>query len=146
MMRSRVPLDVSGQNTGEESRATLRFLLSNRGKHAAARQQALSGSSEFDVTNRSAVRECPAETRSRHRRHLNMTSFLDLLEIAAARGDGLHPKLLQLCEGKASAPQCDTVTRIDGMIQSRLHAEGFEHARNAVVPQRGPSPAAHDEK
>jgi hypothetical protein len=47
-----------------------------------------------------------------------MTSFLDLLEIAAARGDGLHPKLRALCEGTASAPQCDTVTRIDGMIQS----------------------------
>ena len=47
-----------------------------------------------------------------------MTSFLDLLEIAAARGDGLHPKLLALCESTATASQCDTVTRIDGMIQS----------------------------
>jgi hypothetical protein len=68
-----------------------------------------------------------------------MTSFLDLLEIAAARGDGLHPKLLALLEGTASAPRCDTVTRIDGMIQSGPHPKGFEHARNAALPQRWPS-------
>lgn len=75
-----------------------------------------------------------------------MTSFLDLLEIAAARGDGLHPKLLALCDGTASAAQCDTVTRIDGMTQSGPHPKGSEHARNAVLPQRGLSPANQDEK
>lgn len=75
-----------------------------------------------------------------------MTSFLDLLEIAAARGDGLHPKLLALCEGTASASHGDTVTRIDGMIQSGPHPKGFEHARNAVLPQRGLSLASQDEK
>ena len=74
-----------------------------------------------------------------------MTSFLDLLEIAAARGDGLHPKLRALCEGTASAQQCDTVTRIDGMIQSGPHPMGFEHARRSALPQRGPLPASDDE-
>jgi hypothetical protein len=75
-----------------------------------------------------------------------MTSFLDLLEIAAARGDGPHPKLLALCEGTASASHGDTVTRIDGRIQSGPHPKGFEHARNAVLPQRGLSLASQDEK
>jgi hypothetical protein len=75
-----------------------------------------------------------------------MTSFLDLLEIAAARGDGLHQKLLELCEGTVSAPPCDTVTRIDGMIQSGPHPKGFERARDAVLPQRGPAPGSHNEK
>jgi hypothetical protein len=70
-----------------------------------------------------------------------MTSFLDLLEIAAARGDGLHPKLRALCEGMAS----DTVTRIDGMIQSGPHPMGFEHVRRSALPQRGPLPASDDE-
>ncbi|HEY2501830.1 MAG TPA: hypothetical protein VGI68_10540 [Mycobacterium sp.] len=71
-----------------------------------------------------------------------MTSFLDLLEIAAARGDGLHPKLRALCEGTASAQKCDTVTRIDGMIQSGLHPERSEQAQNAMLSQRGPLPAS----
>lgn len=75
-----------------------------------------------------------------------MTSFLDLLEIAASRSDGLHPKLLALCEGTASAAQCDTVSRIDGMTQSGPHPKRVEHARNAVLPQRGLSPANQDEK
>jgi hypothetical protein len=75
-----------------------------------------------------------------------MTSFLDLLEIAAARGDGLHPKLRALCAGTASAAQCDTVTRIDGMTQSGPHPKGLEHVRNAALPQRGLSPANQDEK
>jgi hypothetical protein len=67
-----------------------------------------------------------------------MTSFLDFLEIAAARGDGLHPKLRALCEDTACAPQCDTVTRIDGMIQSGPHPKRSEQAQNAMLPQRGP--------
>jgi hypothetical protein len=75
-----------------------------------------------------------------------MTSFLDLLEIAAARGDGLHPKLRALCEGTASAPQYDTVTRIDGMIQSGPHPKRLAHARSAVLSRRGPLPASDDEK
>src|SRR5258708_6424392 len=95
---------------------------------------------------RSAARECLADNRCLHWRKQNMTSFLGMLEIAAARGDGLHPKLLALCEGTALAPQCDTVTRIDGMIQSGPHPKGFEHARNAMLPQRGPLPASDGEK
>jgi hypothetical protein len=75
-----------------------------------------------------------------------MTSFLDLLEIAAARGEGLHPKLLALCMGTASAPHGDTVTRIDGMIQSGPHPKGSEHPRNAVLPQRGLSPVNQAKK
>jgi hypothetical protein len=75
-----------------------------------------------------------------------MTSFLDLLEIAAARGDGLHPKLRALGEGTTSASHVDTVSRIDGMIQSGAHPKGLEHARNAVLPQRGLSPTNQVEK
>jgi hypothetical protein len=71
-----------------------------------------------------------------------MTSFLDLLETAAARGDGLHPKLRALCEGTASAPQCDTVKRIDGMIESGSHPKRSEQAQNAMLPQRGQLPAS----
>jgi hypothetical protein len=74
-----------------------------------------------------------------------MTSFLDLLEIAAARGDGLHPKLLALCQSTATASQCDTVKRIDGMIQSGPHPKGLEQARSAELP-RGLLPASADEK
>ena len=44
-----------------------------------------------------------------------MTSFLDLLKIAAARGDGLHPKLRALFDGTVSSGM---VPRNDGMIQS----------------------------
>jgi hypothetical protein len=65
-----------------------------------------------------------------------MTSFLDLLEIAAARGDGLHPKLLALCESTATASQCDTVTRIDGMIQSGPDPKGFAGAKRGVAAAR----------
>lgn len=75
-----------------------------------------------------------------------MTSFLDLLEIAAARGDGLHPKLRALGERTTSASHVDTVSRIDGMIQSGLHPKGLEHARNAALPQGRRSPANQDEK
>lgn len=75
-----------------------------------------------------------------------MTSFLELLEIAAARGDGLHPKLLALCVGTASAPQCGSVPRTDGMIQSGPHPKRFEHARNSLLPQRGTLPASDGER
>jgi hypothetical protein len=38
------------------------------------------------------------------------------------------------------------VTRIDGMTQSGPDPKGLEHALNAVLPQRGLSPANQDEK
>jgi hypothetical protein len=45
------------------SRATLRFLLSNCGDMRQRDKSSLCGSSEFDVTIRSAIRECPADNR-----------------------------------------------------------------------------------
>jgi hypothetical protein len=56
--------------------------------------------------------------RARNRQPPCHLIVLEFLEIAAARGDELHPKLLALCESMASAPQHGSVARIDGMIQS----------------------------
>lgn len=75
-----------------------------------------------------------------------MTSFLDLLEIAAARGDGLHPTLLALCERTASPSQTGPVPRIDGMLQSGPHPKRFEHARHALLPQRETLPASDGDR
>lgn len=73
-----------------------------------------------------------------------MTSFLDLMKIAAARGDGLHPKLRALFEGTVSS---GIVPRNDGMIQSGPdpRTERFGHAQNvSVLPLRGTQRAIDD--
>jgi hypothetical protein len=75
-----------------------------------------------------------------------MTTFLDILEFAAARGDGLHPKLLECCGGAASAPQDTTVTPIDHMVQSGPHRRRAQHAQNAVSLQQGPLSTSKGEK
>lgn len=73
-----------------------------------------------------------------------MTSFLNLMKIAAARGDGLHPKLRALFEGTVSSSM---VTRNDGMIQSGPdpRTEKFGRAQNvSVLPPRGTQRAIDD--
>ena len=77
-----------------------------------------------------------------------MTSFLKLQAIAAARGDGLHPKLLAMFESMASAPQSGLMPRVDGMIQSGPNplAEKFcgESASVSILPLRIKQKASND--
>lgn len=47
-----------------------------------------------------------------------MTAFLDFHAFAAARGDGLHPKLRLLFERAATSPVFDVAVRLDGLLQS----------------------------
>jgi hypothetical protein len=47
-----------------------------------------------------------------------MTAFLDFHAFAAARGDGLHPKLRLLFERAATSPGFDVAVRPDGLWQS----------------------------
>ena len=47
-----------------------------------------------------------------------MTAFLNFHAFAAARGDGLHPKLRLLFERAATSPVFDVAIRPDGLLQS----------------------------
>jgi hypothetical protein len=47
-----------------------------------------------------------------------MTAFLNFHAFAAARGEGLHPKLRLLFERAATSPVSCVVTRHDGFLQS----------------------------
>jgi hypothetical protein len=47
-----------------------------------------------------------------------MTAFLDFHAFAAARGDGLHPKLRLFFERAARSPVFDLASRPDGLLQS----------------------------
>jgi hypothetical protein len=47
-----------------------------------------------------------------------MTAFLDFHAFAAARGDGLHPKLRTFFERAATSPVFDVAIRPDGLLQS----------------------------
>jgi len=47
-----------------------------------------------------------------------MMSFLGLLELAATRGDGLHPELRVLFERLARGQPCEIKLRADGMLQA----------------------------
>jgi hypothetical protein len=47
-----------------------------------------------------------------------MTAFLNFHAFAAARGEGLHPKLRLLFERAATSPASEVVTRHDGLLQS----------------------------
>jgi hypothetical protein len=47
-----------------------------------------------------------------------MTAFLDFHAFAAARGEGLHPKLRLLFERAATSPVFDAAIRPDGLLQS----------------------------
>jgi hypothetical protein len=47
-----------------------------------------------------------------------MTAFLNFHAFAAARGEGLHPKLRLLFECAATSPASEVATRRDGFLQS----------------------------
>ena len=47
-----------------------------------------------------------------------MTTFLNFHVFAAARGEGLHPELLQLLERAATSPVSDVAIRHDRLLQS----------------------------
>ena len=47
-----------------------------------------------------------------------MAAFLNFHAFAAARGEGLHPKLRLLFERTATSPDPDVVIRHDGLLQS----------------------------
>jgi hypothetical protein len=47
-----------------------------------------------------------------------MTTFLNFHAFAAARGEGLHPKLRALFERAATSAVPDLVVRHDGLLQS----------------------------
>jgi hypothetical protein len=47
-----------------------------------------------------------------------MTAFLNFHALAAARGEGLHPKLRLLFERAAASPASDVATRTSGLLQS----------------------------
>lgn len=47
-----------------------------------------------------------------------MTAFLNFHAFAAARGEGLHPKLRLLFERAATPPASDVAIRTNGLLQS----------------------------
>ncbi|MDB5584454.1 MAG: hypothetical protein JWR80_9630 [Bradyrhizobium sp.] len=47
-----------------------------------------------------------------------MTAFLNFHAFAAARGEGLHPKLRLLFERAAASPASDIAVRTNGFLQS----------------------------
>jgi hypothetical protein len=47
-----------------------------------------------------------------------MTALLNFHALAAARGEGLHPKLLLLFERAATSPVSEVAARHDGLLQS----------------------------
>ena len=59
-----------------------------------------------------------------------MTIFLNFHVFAAARGEGLHPKLRLLFERAAASPGSDVAVRHDGFLQS-----GPDPASEAVQEQ-----------
>jgi hypothetical protein len=59
-----------------------------------------------------------------------MTTFLNFHVFAAARGEGLHPKLRLLFERAATSPVSDVAIRHDGLLQS-----GPDPA-SEIVPER----------
>ena len=59
-----------------------------------------------------------------------MTAFLNFHAFAAARGEGLHPKLRSLFEHAASSPPSELATRQDGFLQSG------QDPVSEIVPER----------
>jgi hypothetical protein len=47
-----------------------------------------------------------------------MSSFRQFDAFAAARGEGLHPKLRSLLERTAVSPDAEIAVRLDGMLQA----------------------------
>jgi hypothetical protein len=67
-----------------------------------------------------------------------MTAFLNFHAFAAARGEGLHPKLRLLFERAATSPVSEVATRHDGLLQSGpdpVSEIAPERANVSVFPQ-----------
>ncbi|MDB5620410.1 hypothetical protein [Tardiphaga sp.] len=47
-----------------------------------------------------------------------MSSFRQFDAFAAARGEGLHPKLRSLLDRTAASPRAELTVRLDGMLQA----------------------------
>ncbi|QOZ68823.1 hypothetical protein SAMN05192541_14858 [Bradyrhizobium arachidis] len=60
-------------------------------------------------------------------------SLRDFNAIAAARGDGLDPKLRELLERAAVSPHSELVVRPDGMLQSGPNPGSAELERVSAV-------------
>jgi hypothetical protein len=59
-----------------------------------------------------------------------MTAFLNFHALAAARGEGLHPKLRLLFERAATSPASEVAVRHDGFLQSGLDPD------SEIAPER----------
>jgi hypothetical protein len=68
-----------------------------------------------------------------------MTSFREFDSFAAARGEGLHPKLRELLERAAQSPFSETQVRRDGMLQAGPSpgSEMCEASNVATFPREG---------
>jgi hypothetical protein len=66
-----------------------------------------------------------------------MTSFREFDALAAARGDGLHPKLRDLLERAAQSPFSEQQVRHDGMLQAgpSPQSEAREASNIATFPR-----------
>jgi hypothetical protein len=67
-----------------------------------------------------------------------MTAFLNFHAFAAARDEGLHPKLRLLFERAASSPASELAARQDGFLQSGpdpVSEIAPERANVSVFPQ-----------
>jgi hypothetical protein len=62
-----------------------------------------------------------------------MSSFRQFDAFAAARGDGLHPKLRSLLERTAASPQAELTVRLDGMVQAGPDPASEISLRNSVT-------------
>jgi hypothetical protein len=68
-----------------------------------------------------------------------MTAFLNFHALAAARGEGLDPKLRLLFERAATSPGSDVAVRHDGFLQSGPDpaSETVPERNVSVLPQAG---------
>jgi hypothetical protein len=63
-----------------------------------------------------------------------MSSFRQFDAFAAARGEGLHPKLRSLLERTAVSPQAEVTIRHDGMLQAGPDPASEADLRDNVRP------------
>jgi hypothetical protein len=62
-----------------------------------------------------------------------MSSFRQFDASAAARGEGLHPKLRSLLEQTAASPHAELTVRIDGMMQAGPDPASEANSRDSVT-------------
>jgi hypothetical protein len=81
-----------------------------------------------------------------HRSEISvMTSFLDFHAFAAARGEGLHPKLRALFERVSVAPRSELTNKNDGMVQSGPDPMSAEVAEEPASVSLFPQPSRRRE-